>query len=80
MLQALYKKAKPGEWRFAEEAKTDLCDEQRASEIVREKLFKYLNRSVPFDLLIQPKGMHDENNETVLLEEIVVRMKSLSQT
>lgn len=50
LLEALCKKAKPGEWKYAETAKSDLDERALACEIMREKVFKYLNKDVPFDL------------------------------
>ena len=44
VLDSLCKKAKPGEWRFADGTATNLSMDERASEIVREKVFRYFSR------------------------------------
>lgn len=44
ILQSLYVKAKPAEWKFSSEEVTNLSLEERAHEIVREKVFKYFSK------------------------------------
>lgn len=44
ILKSLYKKAKPGEWKFKSQEVTNLSLDERAHEIVREKVFKYFSK------------------------------------
>ena len=74
LLQALCKKAKPGEWKYAETIKSDLSDDKRANEIVREKVFKYLSGNVPFDMQTEVKGWKEENGLSSLQVEISVTL------
>lgn len=41
ILRSLMKKAKPAEWKFSSQEVTNLSLEERAHELVREKVFKY---------------------------------------
>lgn len=72
LLQTLCKKAKPGDWKFAERIKSDLSEDKRANEIVREKIFKYLSGDVPFDIQTEAKEWKEENGSVSLQEEISV--------
>lgn len=72
LLQTLCKKAKPREWTYAESMKSDLSDDKRANEIVREKVFKYLSGNVPFDMRTEAKGWKEENGQSWLQVEITV--------
>ena len=74
LLQALCKKAKPGEWKYAETIKSDLSDDKRANEIVREKVFKYLSGNVPFDMQTEVKGWKEENGLSSLQVVISVTL------
>ena len=72
LLQTLCKKAKPREWTYPESMKSDLSDDKRANEIVREKVFKYLSGNVPFDMRTEAKGWKEENGQSWLQVEITV--------
>lgn len=57
ILKSLYKKAKPGEWKFKSQEVTNLSLDERAHEIVREKVFKYFSKvfSCCFAFLLHSK-------------------------
>lgn len=59
---------------MAETIKSDLSDDKRANEIVREKVFKYLSGNVPFDMQTEVKGWKEENGLSSLQVEISVTL------
>ena len=77
LLETLCKQAKLGSWRFGESTKSDMGEEKRSDEIVREKVFKYLNGAVPFDLKTCVKGWEEKEGVTILHDEISVFLNRL---
>lgn len=76
LLETLRKQAKPGDWRFEESTKSDMGEEKRSDEIVREKVFKYLNGAVPFGLKTRVKEWKEKDGVTILRDEISVAFES----
>ena len=72
LLESLCKKAKPGEWHYAETAKSDLDEKSLACEILREKVFKYFSKDVPFDLMTTVKLWKEEESSFQMDGEISV--------
>ncbi|KAK8829627.1 hypothetical protein WA556_005544 [Blastocystis sp. ATCC 50177/Nand II] len=74
ILDALVSKAKPGHWKEEKtvEQKRPEISKERVSEIVREKVFKYYNYDVPFDLRVEAVDSIPKEGEILLRQRIVV--------
>jgi len=46
----LLSNAQPGDWEFAPNVHTDLSQLKIATEIIREKLFRHLNKEIPYSI------------------------------
>eukprot|EP01012_Entosiphon_sulcatum_P057739 TRINITY_DN81590_c0_g1_i1.p2 TRINITY_DN81590_c0_g1~~TRINITY_DN81590_c0_g1_i1.p2 ORF type:complete len:132 (+),score=35.55 TRINITY_DN81590_c0_g1_i1:3-398(+) len=58
--------AKPGRWLYPQDVKCDRSDPEIVDEIVREKLFRLLNRQMPFEVTNRTIGWTMQKAKGVL--------------
>ncbi|CAM9485907.1 unnamed protein product, partial [Discosporangium mesarthrocarpum] len=74
----LLRQARPGGWIFGEEERTNLNTGQRVEEIVRESLYHYLHREVPYQLKQRTSQLR-LNRDNTLSAEHEIRVERASQ-
>eukprot|EP01125_Pyxidicula_operculata_P021737 TRINITY_DN859_c0_g1_i1.p1 TRINITY_DN859_c0_g1~~TRINITY_DN859_c0_g1_i1.p1 ORF type:complete len:283 (-),score=29.10 TRINITY_DN859_c0_g1_i1:59-907(-) len=70
--QFLMDQAKPSPWNFSAEVRTDQSDLQLCEEIIREKIFKRVNREVPYKVKLENNGWTILPNGTLRIDETIL--------
>jgi len=73
----LIHQAKPNNWMFSAETKSELSDVERITEIIREKLFCNLRQELPYTIKQSNRGWTESVNGTLkILQDIIVLRNS----
>lgn len=77
ILNILVAQARPGRWLFSPGVITNRNQEEQANEVIREKVFHFLNQEIPYELIVVHRGWRKINGMLVLDAEL--RCQSPSQ-
>lgn len=70
--QHLLDAAKPGEWTLPAGSATDQAPAQLARQLVREKVFEYLNHELPYALRVEHVSWDERRDGTARCEQHVL--------
>ena len=75
-MRVLQAKARPGRWLFSPGVITNRSQEEQANEIIREKVFHFLNQEIPYELIVVHRGWKKLNGGLVLDAELLCQSPS----
>ena len=64
--------SRPSEWFFEPETHTDMPITFRLAEITREKLFKYLEKELPYSIYVETENFHETEKKAKIFQTVVV--------
>ena len=76
ILRILQAKARPGRWLFSPGVVTNRSQEEQANEIIREKVFHFLNQEIPYELIVVHRGWKKINGMLALDAELLCQSPS----
>ena len=76
ILRILQGKARPGRWLFSPGVVTNRSQEEQANEIIREKVFHFLNQEIPYELIVVHRGWKKINGVLTLDAELLCQSPS----
>jgi len=71
----LLAKAKPQSWIYPKDTKTDQSPLELCHELVREKIFKYMNQEIPYSVVIDTIGWTELIDGTLRIDQILIVQK-----
>ncbi len=72
----LFSKCLDGDWQYDEENITDAPMKAIASEIVREKLFLYLEQELPYSIAVKTDSYKIEENGNIVIHQTILTQKN----
>jgi len=60
--------SKPAPWMFEDGRITDMTDEDRVNEIIREKVFQRINQEIPYTVSQGISGWREDTDGTIFIE------------
>lgn len=72
----LLRYSRPGYWLFSEGMSTNRSQEEQANEIVREKVFMFLNQEIPYEIIFEHRGWKRGEDALIMEEGLIVQSTS----
>ncbi len=76
LLSYLRENAKEGTWFFEEDQISDTPLQLLAAEVTREKIYKFLNQELPYNIIVKPLSWKEDDKKIIIHQDIYVTKES----